>query len=122
MRSPIPGSPKKGELAWATCPLTENGFVRFASHPNYPIRPGDVAAVLGLLHRLCRAEGHQFRTQDISIRDILRSDAVVSHTHLTGVYLLGLAVHRNGVLATLDQRLPAGKVEGGAAALELIPA
>jgi uncharacterized protein len=26
----------KGDLSWATCPLTENGFVRVASHPSYP--------------------------------------------------------------------------------------
>ncbi|MDO9124550.1 MAG: VapC toxin family PIN domain ribonuclease, partial [Deltaproteobacteria bacterium] len=32
---------EKGHQAWATCPLTENGFIRIASHPNYPNRPGD---------------------------------------------------------------------------------
>ncbi|MBP1742910.1 MAG: domain protein family protein, partial [Deltaproteobacteria bacterium] len=37
---------EKGQHAWATCPLTENGFIRIASHPNYPNRPGDVTAVL----------------------------------------------------------------------------
>lgn len=113
---------EKGAGAWATCPLTENGFVRIASHPNYPNRPGDVAVVLGLLDGLCQAEGHRFWTQDISIRDILNPDVVVSHSHVTDVYLLGLADQKNGVLATLDQRLPVDKVEGGASALELIPA
>ncbi|MFV1858571.1 MAG: TA system VapC family ribonuclease toxin [Anaerolineales bacterium] len=112
----------RGAQAWATCPLTENGFVRIASHPSYPNRPGDVSAALGLLDRLCQAEGHRFWTQDISIRGILRSDIVISHSHVTDVYLLGLAIHMKGVLATLDQRLPADRVEGGAAALELIPA
>ena len=29
-----------GAAAWATCPLTENGFVRIASHPRYRNRPG----------------------------------------------------------------------------------
>jgi hypothetical protein len=113
---------EKGTEAWATCPLTENGFVRIASHPSYPNRPGDVAAVMDLLARLCRAEGHQFWTQDISIRDILNSDVVVSHSHVTDVYLLGLAVHKQGKLVTLDQRIPADEVEGGVAALELISA
>ncbi len=28
----------KGQSAWATSPITENGFVRIASHPNYPNR------------------------------------------------------------------------------------
>jgi hypothetical protein len=39
---------EKGHQAWATCPLTENGFIRIASHPNYPNRPGDVTAVHGI--------------------------------------------------------------------------
>jgi predicted nucleic acid-binding protein len=34
-----------GRFAWATCPITENGFVRIAAHRSYPNRPGDAAVV-----------------------------------------------------------------------------
>jgi toxin-antitoxin system PIN domain toxin len=111
---------EKGRPAWATCPLTENGFVRIASHPNYPNRPGDVTAVLAILRRLCESSGHHFWAEHISILKILEPDAIITHSQITDVYLLGLAVHKKGKLATLDQRIPVDAVSGGRKALELI--
>jgi hypothetical protein len=35
--------------------------------------------------------------------------------------LLGLAVLKNGKLATLDRRIPIATVQGGAEAIEVIP-
>lgn len=113
---------ERGQEAWATCPLTENGFVRIASHPNYPNRPGDVAAVLAVLRQLCEAPGHSFWTEDISILQVFESDAIITHAQVTDVYLLGLAVHKGGKLATLDQRIPVSSVRGGREALELVAA
>jgi toxin-antitoxin system PIN domain toxin len=110
-----------GRFAWATCPITQNGFVRIASHPSYPNRPGDATVVLAILRELCAAEGHRFWSADMSIRALLKPEAVITHAHVTDVYLLGLAVRNGGKLATLDQRIPAAAVEGGAAALEIIP-
>jgi toxin-antitoxin system PIN domain toxin len=111
---------EKGQQAWATCPLTENGFIRIASHPNYPNRPGDVTAVLDILRRLCEVPGHRFWSEDISILRILEPDALITHSQITDVFLLGLAVHKKGKLATLDQRIPADAVRGGRKALERI--
>ncbi|MBI3980046.1 MAG: VapC toxin family PIN domain ribonuclease [Chloroflexi bacterium] len=112
----------RGHRSWATCPLTENGFVRIASHPSYPNRPGDVLAVLALLRQLCDAQGHQFWAEDVSIREILKPTAVITHAQITDVYLLGLAVRKEGRLATLDQRIPVEAVRGGEEGLELIRA
>jgi hypothetical protein len=111
---------EKGQKTWATCPITENGFIRVASHPNYPNRPGDVTAVLDTLRRLCETPGHHFWSEDISILRILEPDAIITHAQITDVYLLGLAVHKKGKLATLDQRIPVEAVRGGRKALELI--
>ena len=110
----------KGRQSWATCPLTENGFIRIASHPNYPNRPGDVAAVLDIFRHLCEAPNHHFWPEDISILQILQTDAIVTHLQITDVYLLGLAVYKSGKLATLDRRIPVDAVHGGRKALELI--
>jgi toxin-antitoxin system PIN domain toxin len=111
---------EKGHRAWATCPLTENGFIRIASHPNYPNRPGDVAAVSAILRQFCEAPGHHFWAEDVSILSILKPDAIVTHAQITDVYLLGLAVHKKGKLATLDQRIPVDAVRAGGNSLELI--
>jgi uncharacterized protein len=112
----------KGDLSWATCPLTENGFVRVASHPSYPNRPGDVIAVLAILHQLCESLGHVFWPDDVSIQDILTPGAIITHAQVTDVYLAGLAVRRQGRLATLDRRIPTAVVGGGDDALELVSA
>ncbi len=112
----------KGRQAWATCPLTENGFIRIASHPNYPNRPGDVPAVFSILRQICESPGHHFWVEDLSILEILEPDAIITHTQITDVYLLGLAIHNEGNLATLDHSIPTNAVRGGRQALELITA
>lgn len=111
---------EKGQQGWATCPLTENGFIRIASHPNYPNRPGNVTAVLAILRRLCEAPSHHFWSEDVSILHILAPDAIITHAQITDVYLLGLAVRKGGKLATLDQRIPVNAVRDGRKNLELI--
>jgi len=109
-----------GSAGWATCPLTENGFVRIASHPKYPNRPGDGAFVLGTLRKLCAANGHSFWSEDVSLRSIVRPGAIVTHSQITDVFLLGLTVHKGGKLATFDQGIPTSVVDGGDRALEVI--
>jgi toxin-antitoxin system PIN domain toxin len=113
---------EKGQDSWATCPLTQNGFIRIASHPNYPNRPGDVPAVTAILRQLCAAQGHQFWAEDISILEILEPAAIITHAQITDIYLAGLAVHKNGKLATLDQRMAVNAVRGGENVLELVAA
>jgi toxin-antitoxin system PIN domain toxin len=110
-----------GRQAWATCPITENGFVRIASHPRYPNRPGDVSVVLAILRQFCAAEGHHFWTEDISIRDVLQPGMNIAPAQVTDLFLLGLAAHKEGKLATLDQRIPASAVRNGPQTLETIP-
>jgi uncharacterized protein len=109
-----------GSSAWATCALTENGFVRIASHPRYPNRPGDVTTVVALLRRFCALDGHHFWPEDISLRELLMPGAIITHNHITDVYLLGLAVYHDGKLATFDRHIPAVAVDGGETALEII--
>ena len=111
-----------GGRAWATCPITENAFVRIASHGSYPNRPGEASAVLGQLRRMCAAEGHRFWPDTVSLRDALIPDASVTHGQVTDIYLLALAVAHGGRLATLDRHIPGTAVPGGSAGLEMIPA
>ena len=47
-------------------------------------------------------------------------DTLITHAQITDVYLLGLAVHKKGKLATLDRRIPVNVIRGGRQALELI--
>lgn len=109
-----------GRKSWATCPITENGFVRIASHPSYPNQPGGVDIVTAVLRDLCAGDGHVFWPDDISLRDVITPGAIVTHGHVTDVYLLGLAARNGGKLATFDRRIPASAVKRGRESVELI--
>ncbi len=107
---------------WATCPITENGFVRVISNPKYPGNPGPPSKVIPLLNALISVPGHQFWADDISIvadNPIELTDETSSNS-ITDLYLLALASNSKGKLATLDQRIDYSLVKGGAKALEII--
>ena len=106
--------------SWATCPIAENGYIRIASRPNYPNPPGDVPTVLALLRGLIGASGHEFWSDEITIRDLLEPGVVITPSQITDVYLLGLSVHRGGKLATLDTRIPVHAIRGGREAIEFL--
>jgi hypothetical protein len=49
-------------------------------------RPGDVNAVRAILQQICNATGHHFWMEDLSILDIIKPDAVITHARITDVY------------------------------------
>lgn len=110
-----------GRNGWATCALTENGFVRIASAASYPDSLQDPAAMVDILRRSCAVQGHHFWAEAPSLRDLLRPGAAITHRQITDVYLLGLAAHLGGKLATFDRRIPTSAVYGGSEALAVIP-
>ena len=112
----------RGRQSWATCPLTENGFVRVASHASYPNRPGDASVVLGMLQQLCAGPGHAFWPATVTLRTLLQPQVIMGHGQITDCYLLGLAVAHGGKLATFDQKIQPQMVRGGETGLELIAA
>ncbi len=101
------------DKGWASCPLTQNGFVRIACQGRYPERPTAAQAMEQL--RLQLAEpGHEFWPDDISIVEA----ALFDRTHILGpkqisdVYLLALAVKNGGRLVTFDRGIPLRAVRG----------
>jgi toxin-antitoxin system PIN domain toxin len=110
-----------GREGWATCALTENGFVRITSAASYPGSLKDPAAMVAILRRSCATSSHHFWSESVSLRDLLRPGAIITHRQITDVYLLGLAAHYGGKLATFDRRIPATAVYGGSEALAVIP-
>ena len=101
---------------WATCPLTQNGFVRIMSQPSYLQKRSTIEAIDALRAGLSQPE-HEFWPDDISIAD----DAMFDHARILGpnqitdVYLLGLAVKNGGRLVTFDRGLPLQAVRGAEA-------
>lgn len=98
---------------WASCPLTENGFVRIISQPRYP-NPIPVAQAIGLLSRATSTEHHEFWPADISILDpgSVLTDRVHGPKQVTDLYLLALAAGRGGRFVTFDSAVPRSAVPG----------
>jgi hypothetical protein len=105
---------------WATCPLTENGFVRILGHPNYPNGPGNTEIARSLLRELVRLPGHQFWADSLSICESVRFPALSGPKNITDVYLLGLAVAHDAQFVTLDQRIDPAMVKSGATHLLIV--
>ena len=89
---------------WATCPLTEAGFVRVSCNPavvRHNVTPLEAIAVL---RRLTRLGSHTFWPLDRSVMDLPESIGVrlQGYRQVTDAVLLAAAMQRNGRLATLD--------------------
>jgi toxin-antitoxin system PIN domain toxin len=86
---------------WATCPLTESGFVRVSSNPMVlpsAIGVGDARRVLALLRAI---GGHRFLVDDVSMTD---DDVppLVGHRQVSDAQLLTLARRHGMRVITFD--------------------
>lgn len=89
---------------WATCPISQLGFVRTSSTSgvfSYTLSP---AQALVALSRLCADERHRFVGDHPSLLDS-NFDALSGPRQTTDAYLIDLARHHSLALLTLDQRL-----------------
>jgi len=92
---------------WASCPLTQNGYVRVMSQPRYPNSITSTFAC-DLLARQTADTNHVFWPDDVSLlqSDLFDRQNILGPKQLTDIYLLGLAVTHGGRLATFDEAIP----------------
>lgn len=93
---------------WASCAITQAGFVRIASNPAFATRAISPQDALGVLRGSLRHPGHRFWAEDVSVADALElfGRRLISHQQITDAYLVALAIHKKGRLATFDTSLP----------------
>lgn len=113
----------KRTIGWATCPITEAGFVRISCNPaavRQTVTPGEAVA---LLQSLKQQESHSFWPLDISIgelpEDIL--GRIQGYRQVTDALLLATAIQRQGQLATLDVGLTGLTTESRRESVCIIP-
>lgn len=96
---------------WASCPLTQNGFIRIISQPKYP-KPISTRSALALLQAAASTPYHEFWPADLSLLEdsVLHSERIHGPKQITDIYLLALAVSRDGFLATFDRAIPLNAV------------
>jgi len=90
---------------WATCPITESGFVRVSSNARVlpdARTPSEARTLLAAL----RTKGtHRFWEDDVSAVDDPSGvfATAVGHRQIADAHLLSLAIRRGGALATFDR-------------------
>ena len=94
---------------WATCPFTQAGFVRIVSNVAFSrdaVTPRDAA---GVLAANTESKDHVFWPDELPLAEAIAfaGPRLVGHQQVTDAYLLGLALRRGGMLATLDERITA---------------
>ncbi len=90
---------------WATCPVTQAGFVRVSSNQKALPSARSPAEALGLLAKIVALEHHEFWSDDTSLVDseFISATRLQGYRQVTDAHLLALALRHGGCLATLDQ-------------------
>lgn len=95
------------EAGWATCPMTQAGFVRVSCQPAVTGMLVPVAEAVEILAASTRSPHHQFWPQDTPVAamlpEVLRR--LMGPLQLTDALLVDLAIRRQGALATFDRRV-----------------
>jgi toxin-antitoxin system PIN domain toxin len=92
---------------WATCPITQLGFVRVSSNPKITRDAVPPREAVAMLERLVALPGHRFWPDGIAVAasGAFASLSFIGYRQATDAYLLVLAQHHDGRLATLDHGL-----------------
>jgi uncharacterized protein len=110
---------------WATCALTQLAFVRLTSNPKIVGSEITPAQAMQAVETMVAQPQHEYWPdgQEPLQMATLQSPALVGHRQVTDAYLLGLAVHHQQRLATLDRGLVSFALACGLAAhAELVSA
>ena len=95
---------KHAHHGWATCGLTEVGFIRLSSNPAYTpaaVSPPEAADLLG---QFVEHKAHVFwSSPPARPRSIFAQS--LGHQQVTDAYLVEVARENNGRIATLDTKL-----------------
>jgi hypothetical protein len=113
----------KNDAGWASCAITQNGYLRVVSQPSYA-NPMTIAEALDVLDRATTQRTHEFWPDNLSLIDGSHIDRryVVGPKQLTDIYLLALAVNNKGCLITFDRSIPLAAVRGAEPRHLVVPA
>ena len=111
------------ESGWATCTITEAGFVRVSCTPAVVRRTVTPLEAITVLEGLVRLGSHAFWPLDRSIVDLPETirARLQGYRQITDAVLLAAALDRGGQLATLDEGLGRLLAEEERRSLSIIP-
>lgn len=94
---------------WATCAITEAGFVRVLSQPSLGDAAFSIAELTTLLARNLAHNAHRLLPLDFAFGAVLAgcTGGVVGHRQITDAYLLTAAMRAGARLLTFDRGVAA---------------
>ena len=95
---------RTAQAGWATCALTQAGFVRVLSQPAVGGAASTVAELVRSLERNLVHPAHRLLALDFGFADVLAccTGGVVGHRQVTDAYLLSAAMRAGMKLLTFD--------------------
>jgi toxin-antitoxin system PIN domain toxin len=101
---------------WATCPMTQAGFVRLSSQPAVTKLLVPVREAVEILEASTQSPHHQFWQQDTPIASLMPEmlPRIMGPKQLTDAVLIDLAIRREGAVATFDEHMSALLPKGSA--------
>lgn len=97
---------------WATCAVTQLGFIRLSSNPAYTpeaVSPQEAAALLKLWTQ--RKEHRFWNSPTADLPDIY--SRAIGHQQVNDAWLVEVARRNSGLLATLDTRMAVHATSAG---------
>ena len=94
-----------GGKSWATCSVTQAGFVRIVSNPAFTSDALSPQQAMELLEVNAEHPGHRFWKDDAGFLTVSApfAERMTGHRQVTDAFLLGLALRHKGRVATLDR-------------------
>jgi uncharacterized protein len=113
----------RAHASWATCSLTQLGFVRIVSNPAFSRDALSPVEALALLGENLAHPGHEFWADSLQVPTAVKGmeSSLQGYKQLTDAYLLALAHRRKGVLATFDRGLRTVAGDAFFGSLEIVP-
>jgi toxin-antitoxin system PIN domain toxin len=105
---------------WATCSVTQTGFVRVSANPAAVVDAVSVREAVALLAELVAQPSHQFLADDRGFVDnpLVPHTRLVGHRQVTDAHLVAIARAHRALVATFDH----GMVALGGDAVSVIDA
>lgn len=113
---------KHRQEPWATCPITEMGFLRIVTNRAFSPHAPAWAEAVQMLRRHSAGSQHCFWPDSLTLVELDRNfgGQIKGPNLITDAYLLLLAMHHRGRMATFDYRMEALAPEGSAARESLL--
>jgi uncharacterized protein len=113
----------RADAPWATCALSQLGFVRIVSNPAFSLDALSPTEALALLGENLTHPAHEFWTDSVQVPAAVKGmqARLQGYKQLTDAYLLALAHRRKGVLATFDRGLRTLAGDDFSASVEVVP-